>query len=70
MVKERKKAVRELRPRIEKVLKQYNHAVKGNITKLRPKDWDLGNGGWILLMQYGGIKAEIWPWIRDIDKPR
>lgn len=70
LVSERKKAVKRLIPRVEKVLKQYNRAVKGNMTKINPKGWALGNGGWILLMQYGGIKAEIWPWIQDKDKPR
>ena len=70
LLSERKKAVRGLIPRVEKVLKQYNRAVKGGITKLKPKDWALGNGGWILLMQYGGVKAEIWPWVQDKDKPR
>ncbi len=70
LLKERKKAVRQLAPRIEKVLRQYNRAVKGNITKIRSKDWALGNSGWILIMQYGGVKAEIWPWVQDKDKPR
>lgn len=70
LLKARKKAVRSLTPNIEKVLRQYNRAVKGEMVKLRAKDWNLGNAGWILSMQFGGIKTELWPWITDKEKPR
>ena len=67
---ERKKAVGKFAPHVEKVLKQYHRAVKGNMTKLKPREWDIGNAGWILQMWFGGVKAEIWPWVSDKDKPR
>jgi len=70
LLKERKKAVRSLAPRVEKVIKQYNRAVKGDMVRLKPEGWTLGNAGWIVQMTFGGIKAEIWPRVQDKDKPR
>ncbi len=66
----RRKLVRSLTPRMEKVCKQFNHAVKGRMRPYRVESWSKGNVGWRLQMNFGGIGIETWPWLHDANKPR
>ena len=70
LISERRKRVRALTPRVEKVCKQFNRAVKGHMKPYKIDDWGKGNVAWRLLMNFGGIEVESWPWLYDSNKPR
>ena len=70
MIDERRKLVRELAPRIEKVCKQFSHGVRGRMKPYKVDDWRKGNIAWRLQMDFGGIEVEAWPWLYEMNKPR
>lgn len=70
LVNERRKVVRSLSPRIERVCKQFNRGVKGKMRPYKVDDWGKGNVAWRLQMNFGGVEVETWPWLYEISKPR
>jgi hypothetical protein len=70
VVNERRKKVRALAPRMEKVAKQFKSAVKGEMKAYKPEYWRKGNIAWHLETAFGGIEIQTWPWLMEISKPR
>jgi len=70
VVDERKRMVKGLTRRVEKVCKEYARGVKGRMKPHRVDDWTKGNFGWRVQADFGGIEVGTWPWVYELSKPR
>ncbi len=70
VIEERKRVVRRLSTRTEKVCREFAKGVKATKRPLKGEEWAKGNFGWRILADFGGVEVGTWPWVYELSKPR